>query len=174
MNLLLDTCALIWLTSEPAQLSGAASAAINDPAAVLHVSHASLWEIMLKHGAGKLALPDSPRKWWTDQVARWGLTELSLTAEALFRASELPPHHKVPLIASFLDKPKCSPFTWYRQTASSPRMVSRWFGEPAPDRTLIRSDPLAFPNRANNQAVPRSMVCVSHNFAHRALSRFDA
>ena len=48
MNLLLDTCAFIWLTSEPAQLSGAASSAINDPASVLHVSHASLWEITLK------------------------------------------------------------------------------------------------------------------------------
>jgi len=62
-NLLLDTCALIWLTSEPAQLSEAASTAINDPAAVLHISHASLWEITLKHCAGRLALPDSPRKW---------------------------------------------------------------------------------------------------------------
>ena len=36
-----------------------ALAAINDPATVLHVSHASLWEITLKHGAGKLALPDT-------------------------------------------------------------------------------------------------------------------
>ena len=96
MNLLLDTCALIWLTSEPAQLGKAASSAINDPASVLHISHASLWEITLKHAAGKLALPGTPRKWWTDQVARWGLMELPLTAEALFRASELPSHHKDP------------------------------------------------------------------------------
>ncbi len=29
MNLLLDTCALIWLASEPARLSPAATAAIN-------------------------------------------------------------------------------------------------------------------------------------------------
>lgn len=106
MNLLLDTCALIWLTSEPAQLSEAASTAINDPAAVLHVSHASLWEITLKHGAGKLALPDSPRKWWTDQVARWGLTELPLTAESLFRASELPPHRKDPFDRVILGQAK--------------------------------------------------------------------
>jgi PIN domain nuclease of toxin-antitoxin system len=77
-------------------LSARATSSINDSAAVLHVSHASLWEIILKHGAGKLTLPDPPRKWWTDQVARWGLTELPLTAEALFRGSELPPHHKDP------------------------------------------------------------------------------
>ena len=96
MNLLLDTCALIWLASEPARLSADATAAINDPAAVLHVSHATLWEITLKHGAGKLTLPDAPRKWWADQIARWGIIELELTAESLLRGSELPAHHKDP------------------------------------------------------------------------------
>ena len=96
MNLLLDSCTLIWLASEPGQLSGAASAAIDDPASVLHVSHASLWEIALKHGAGKLSLPDAPRAWWSEQVRRWGLIELPLTAEALLAGSELPAHHKDP------------------------------------------------------------------------------
>ncbi len=96
MNLLLDTCTLVWLTSEPGQLSAAATAQINDATSVLHVSHASLWEITLKHGAGKLALPDTPRQWWREQVRQWGLLELSLSAEALLRGSELPPHHKDP------------------------------------------------------------------------------
>lgn len=96
MNLLLDSCALIWLASEPAQLSVAASAAINDHTSVLHVSHASLWEISLKHAAGKLVLPDSPRVWWATQADKWGLVELPLTAESLLRGSELPKHHKDP------------------------------------------------------------------------------
>ena len=61
-----------------------------------HVSHASLWEITLKHGAGKLDLPDTPRLCWAEQVRRWGLVELHLSAEALLRGSELPPHHKDP------------------------------------------------------------------------------
>lgn len=55
MNLLPDTCTLIWLTCELRQLSAPAAAAINDPDSVLYVSHASLWEIILKHSAGKLA-----------------------------------------------------------------------------------------------------------------------
>ena len=96
MNLLLDTCTLIWLASEPQQLSASAAAAINDPASVLHVSHASLWEITLKHSAGRLALPEPPRRWWAAQVSKWGLVELHLTAEALFQGSELPPHHNDP------------------------------------------------------------------------------
>ena len=96
MNLLLDTCALIWLASEPARLTPAAAAAINAQDAVLHISHASLWEITLKHGAGKLTLPSTPRNWWADQIAKWGILELPLTAESLLRGSELPPHHKDP------------------------------------------------------------------------------
>jgi PIN domain nuclease of toxin-antitoxin system len=96
VNLLLDSCTLIWLASEPGRLSAAATAAINDPVSVLHVSHASLWEITLKHSAGKLSLPDTPRLWWAEQVRRWGLLELHLSAESLFRGSELPPHHKDP------------------------------------------------------------------------------
>ncbi len=96
MNLLLDTCALIWLASEPSRLSPAATAAINAPSAVLHISHASLWEITLKHGAGKLTLPETPRNWWGEQISKWGIIELPLSAEALLRGSELPPHHKDP------------------------------------------------------------------------------
>ncbi len=66
MNLLLDSYTLIWLASEPERLSTEATAAIDDPASVLRVSHASLWEITLKHGAGKLSLPDAPRVWWSE------------------------------------------------------------------------------------------------------------
>lgn len=96
MNLLLDSCALIWLASEPARLSQTATAAINNPASTLCVSHATLWEITLKHHAGKLVLPDAPRRWWAEQIEKWGLVELPMTADVLLRGSELPPHHKDP------------------------------------------------------------------------------
>ena len=96
MTLLLDSCTLIWLACEPAQLSVAAQEAMDDPASVLHVSHASRWEITLKHGAGKLTLPDTPRHWWGEQVRQWGLVELHLSAKALLRGSELPRDHKNP------------------------------------------------------------------------------
>jgi PIN domain nuclease of toxin-antitoxin system len=96
VKLLLDTCSLIWLASEPDQLSVEAEKAINDPVAILHVSQARLWEIILKHSAGKLSLPEPPRSWWTNQVAKWGLVELPISAETLFSSSELPRHHKDP------------------------------------------------------------------------------
>ena len=96
VNLLRDTCTLIWLASEPQYLGAPATAAINNPSALLHASHSSLWEITLKHGAGKLTLPDSPRRWWAEQVRLWGLVELPLTSEALLQGGELPPHHRDP------------------------------------------------------------------------------
>ena len=55
---LLDTCTFLWLVQQPAMLSPAAVSAINDPASELFVSDVSLWEITLKHAAGKLPLPD--------------------------------------------------------------------------------------------------------------------
>jgi PIN domain nuclease of toxin-antitoxin system len=96
VKLLLDSCTLIWLASDPARLSPTAVTAINDSDAELCVSHASLWELALKHEAGKLTLPDPPRRWWSEQVRQWNLQELPLTAEVLLRGSELPRHHKDP------------------------------------------------------------------------------
>lgn len=96
MKLLLDSCVLIWLASEPERLSSAAAAAINDDGSELYASHASLWEISLKHAAGKLTLPATPRVWWQDQIRTWSIIELPLSAEVLFRSTELPSHHKDP------------------------------------------------------------------------------
>ncbi|MFZ4602306.1 MAG: type II toxin-antitoxin system VapC family toxin [Alphaproteobacteria bacterium] len=56
MNLLLDTHIAIWAIEDNPRLSHAARALILDPAAVLHVSVASLWEIAIKH-----ALPQGAR-----------------------------------------------------------------------------------------------------------------
>ncbi len=49
MNLLLDTCAFLWLAAEPRRLSKAARAALNDPSNQLVLSDVTLWEIVLKN-----------------------------------------------------------------------------------------------------------------------------
>ena len=56
MELLLDTCAFIWWDSRRDRLSAVSMAALDDPDNRLHLSHASLWEIQLKHQKGKLLL----------------------------------------------------------------------------------------------------------------------
>ncbi|MBI3182433.1 MAG: type II toxin-antitoxin system VapC family toxin [Myxococcales bacterium] len=96
MKLLLDTCTLIWLTSESSRLSKAASRAIDDAASILHFSDASTWEICLKWQNGKLGLPTPPRSWIPDQLARWQIEAVPLEAEDFFRTTELASHHPDP------------------------------------------------------------------------------
>jgi PIN domain nuclease of toxin-antitoxin system len=94
--LLLDTCAFIWLTQEPGKLGAAAKDAINDKSNTLCISHASVWEIHLKHLAGKLAFPAPPRQWIPEQIAAWKLMEIPIQLEAIQHTSDLPTIHRDP------------------------------------------------------------------------------
>jgi PIN domain nuclease of toxin-antitoxin system len=96
VRLLLDTCALLWLAGEPARLSVSATAAINDPANHLYLSETSIWEIVLKHSAGKLPLPEMPRVWAPKQIAFFGIQLITIPLEALYRSGELPRIHNDP------------------------------------------------------------------------------
>ena len=95
MRLLLDTHTFLWsITSR--RLSPAADAAFLDPHNSLYLSVASYWEMCIKLGLGKLALPDN----W-QQVA-----ELAMTINAIHwlpidprhcrEVIGLPHHHREP------------------------------------------------------------------------------
>ena len=56
----------------------------------------SALEIALKWSAGKLVLPDPPRRWLEGQIDTWGLDCLGLRRADIYRASELPAHHRDP------------------------------------------------------------------------------
>ncbi|MDP6698265.1 MAG: type II toxin-antitoxin system VapC family toxin [Candidatus Latescibacteria bacterium] len=94
--MLLDTCTFIWMCAEPEQLSATARNAIEASQARLCVSDVSSLEIALKWSAGKIALPDPPRRWIEAQVAVWGLECVPLRREDIYRAGELPDHHRDP------------------------------------------------------------------------------
>jgi PIN domain nuclease of toxin-antitoxin system len=96
VNLLLDTCAFLWLAGQPSQLSRAAARAIDDPSNPLFLSDASVWEIVLKHAAGKLPLPAPPREWLPVQITFFQLRRQAIEAEALYRSGELPDVHRDP------------------------------------------------------------------------------
>jgi PIN domain nuclease of toxin-antitoxin system len=55
--LLLDTNVLIWTLSSSNKISRRAERAMSRPVVSLTVSVVSVWEIVLKHHAGKLRLP---------------------------------------------------------------------------------------------------------------------
>ena len=61
MKLLLDTCTFLWLAGGGAALSAAAGRAIADPGNEVFLSAVSVWEVVTKHRAGKLPLPEPPR-----------------------------------------------------------------------------------------------------------------
>jgi PIN domain nuclease of toxin-antitoxin system len=94
-QLVLDTCALVWLAAGDDQLSGRARAAI-DRADVVSVSAISAWEISLKAARGGLALPMPAGAWFQAVVAGHGLSLAALSVDVLVAANSLPWHHRDP------------------------------------------------------------------------------
>ncbi len=95
MDILIDTCAFIWLCSEPERYSEKARESIK-MAGDLFLSDASIFEIAIKHASGKLTLPDIPRRWIREQASAWGIVSLPLSQDDIFLSAELPMHHKDP------------------------------------------------------------------------------
>ena len=96
MMLLLDTCSFIWLCSDPAKLSAAATKALDHPTNDRALSLASIWEITLKYHSGKLPLPQPPETWIEEQLRLQVIEVLPLHRDTLYRAGALPSVHKDP------------------------------------------------------------------------------
>jgi PIN domain nuclease of toxin-antitoxin system len=96
MRLLLDSHTLIWSADEPAQVTPAAMAAMSDPANELLVSTATIWEIAIKFGLGKLPLSLPYRQWIDKAMADMGLVLLPITLDHTERQASLPWHHRDP------------------------------------------------------------------------------
>lgn len=105
--LLLDTCALVWLASNPGKFSGEVQTRLLEAERLLYCP-ISAWEIAVKAGRGKLSLPLPPREWFNRVVERYGLEKVPLDEGILFRSAELPWHHRDPadrfIIATALEK----------------------------------------------------------------------
>ena len=93
MRVLLDTHVLIWwLTDDPA-LGDKAKAQIADPENVVTVSAASLWEIAIKQGLGKIEADIAEIE---KEIAHQGLLRLGIEADHLIELASLPSHHRDP------------------------------------------------------------------------------
>lgn len=95
---LLDTHTLIWTLFEPAKLGRKSRAILTDPANDVRVSPLSYWEISLKHGLGKLILPDTDPSEIPAACHQLGLLEEPLDPEILATFHRLPyaPDHRDP------------------------------------------------------------------------------
>lgn len=96
MRHLIDTQAVIWYVDQDHLLTPKAHAAITDPANDLLLSAASVWEIAIKVGLGKLTLSLPCRQWMNKAIADLGLAVLPITVGYAEVQSGLPRHHGDP------------------------------------------------------------------------------
>jgi PIN domain nuclease of toxin-antitoxin system len=105
MRLLLDTQVFVWITQDSPRLSKAARALILE-ATEVYVSAASIWEIAIKAGLGKIEA--DPQR-MAQAIEESGFSELPVTAQHAAGVALLPEHHKDPfdrlLIAQALAEP---------------------------------------------------------------------
>jgi PIN domain nuclease of toxin-antitoxin system len=94
-NLILDTCALIWLTTDSRMLSFKTREVI-DSATLVYVSPISAWEVSLKVARKKIQWSLPTQEWFFEAVAKHTLHVLPLSVELLVKANELPWHHSDP------------------------------------------------------------------------------
>jgi len=91
VNLLLDTHALLWWLGGH-DLEEVATERIADPAALVAVSAASIWEAAIKRSLGKLDIPSPLGQAVVDE----GFEPLAVTFDHTELAGQLPQHHRDP------------------------------------------------------------------------------
>jgi len=97
VRLLIDTHTLIWAMDDPTKLSGPTVIALQDLTNDLLLSAATVWELAIKIGQGKLTLSLPYRQWMEKALADLELTILPVTIEYADQQAVLPLHHKDPL-----------------------------------------------------------------------------
>ena len=90
MNLLLDTCTLLWWVNG-SPVSAEATEAISAPDNVVWVSAASAWEISIKQAIGKLTVRGD-----FDAVVDEDFEHLPISLAHARLAGQLPRHHRDP------------------------------------------------------------------------------
>lgn len=93
MKLLLDTHILLWWLADDTRLRDEARRAIGEPGNMVWVSAASVWEISIKHGLGRIDLPIDQLP--ADLEASRFLA-LHITPVHAIAAGKLPFHHRDP------------------------------------------------------------------------------
>jgi PIN domain nuclease of toxin-antitoxin system len=95
-RLLLDTHALLWFVANDSALSASARSLIESTDEVF-VSVASAWEIAIKVNLGNLILDaPSPESFFEEQMQANSFAYLPIAPAHVFRAAELPLHHRDP------------------------------------------------------------------------------
>ena len=90
MNILLDTCAMIWCVSDPDKLSDEASSILQRPDIRVFVSPISCAEIACLADAGKVKFTPHWRTWFDNALTDNGWSVLDIDLETVQEAFSLP------------------------------------------------------------------------------------
>lgn len=96
MRILLDTHVWLWMVSDAARIPDDQRAILEDPQSDLFLSAAAIWELAIKHAAGKLRYTGSPATQIPIHVQRSGVRPLSMSIDHALAAADLPMHHRDP------------------------------------------------------------------------------
>jgi PIN domain nuclease of toxin-antitoxin system len=93
VKLLLDSHAFLWWLAEDLKLGAEARQAIADPASIVHVSAATVWELSIKAVLGELDLGGADL---VEEIQENDFIELPMTVRHAVAAAILPRNHQDP------------------------------------------------------------------------------
>lgn len=96
MRVLLDTHAFLWWDLDDVRLSDTARAIIADSSTQVVVSAASIWEVAIKAGKGRIDLPSDLDAYVEDRLRRYRWVALPIDERHAVRAAGLPMIHTDP------------------------------------------------------------------------------
>ena len=96
MIVLVDTQVFLWMNAEPERIGPNALGLLQDTGNELLFSAASAWEIAIKHGLGRLQLPDPPHVYVPDRIRSLRLRPLPIHHAHALATHDLPLHHRDP------------------------------------------------------------------------------
>jgi PIN domain nuclease of toxin-antitoxin system len=96
MRLLLDTHAWLWMLIEPDRIGPKTRALLGESGHTFMLSVASVWELAIKHAAGRVSLPDAPLEYVRSRTRADGIALLPISVEHVCRAAALDRHHNDP------------------------------------------------------------------------------
>lgn len=96
MKLLIDTQCWLWWFAEPDRLKQGTIDQIVDEKNELWFSVASVWEMGIKVGLGKLPLPEPIDRYLASRMKELGTRSLEIRADHALQAARLPLHHRDP------------------------------------------------------------------------------
>ncbi|WP_165074491.1 type II toxin-antitoxin system VapC family toxin [Paludisphaera rhizosphaerae] len=96
MRLLLDTHVFLWYITADPKLPASFLEAIQDPGNEVFLSAVSIWEAVIKHGLGKLPLPNAPAEYLPREREVHEIIALPVDEGAMSHLAGLPSLHRDP------------------------------------------------------------------------------